>query len=197
MKLKLSFFTFLMIVLSIIGSTAKSQNHESGKIGLAYSINAGSIFNNPLPGSSVKYSVSSASGFELIYFYPTSKSIEWETGVNYSLFNISSKQATLLDSTYTISVVSLPIGVRASLDKIFFINGGLLFDFDMNSYAPVSHQTGIGMYAGLGGKYDFKFGGSIFVNPFVKIHSLIPYTSWKNHQRLFDGGVKIGFTYQL
>ena len=197
MKLKQLFFTFLMIQLSIVGNMVKSQNHESGKIGLAYSFNAGSILNNPLPESSVKYSVSSASGFELIYLYPAGKSVEWETGVNYTLFNISSKPATLPDSTYTLSLVSLPIGVRASIDKNFFVNGGLLLDFDMNGYAPVSHQTGVGLYAGLGAKYDFKFGGSIFVNPFVKVHSLIPYTSWKNHQRLLDGGVKIGFAYRL
>ena len=46
-------------------------------------------------------------------------------------------------------------------------------------------------------KYDFRFGGSLFFNPYGKIHSLVPFGGWKHHDRILESGWKFGFTYKL
>jgi hypothetical protein len=50
---------------------------------------------------------------------------------------------------------------------------------------------------GLAVKYDFDNGISVFVNPYSKIHSLLPFQLEQDPQRILESGVRIGFTYDL
>ncbi|MBV5348356.1 hypothetical protein JZU61_01600, partial [bacterium] len=79
----------------------------------------------------------------------------------------------------------------------FFANGGLFFDLDMNNSSPIDSQTGIGGLLGLGAKYDFNYGVSIFVNPYLKFHSLISFSSDDNKQKVHESGFRVGLNYNL
>lgn len=81
--------------------------------------------------------------------------------------------------------------------KFFFVNGGLLLDLDANSSSPIDSQTGIGGLLNLGAKYDFDCEASIFVNPYLKFHSLIPFSPGDNQQKVYESGFRVGLTYNL
>ena len=55
-------------------------------------------------------------------------------------------------------------------------------------------QTGIGAIFELATKYDFDFGMSVFVNPYLKIHSIFPFQLMRYHQRVLENGKRIGLT---
>ena len=96
------------------------------------------------------------------------------------------------------SLISIPLVLRANFSKIFFINAGTLIDFDFaKDNEIIDNQTGMGFTIGLGVKYDFKCGISVFANPFLRLHSLIYFVPDKLHNRLCDGGVRFGITYNL
>ena len=73
----------------------------------------------------------------------------------------------------------------------------LIVDMDGSLNSPISNQTGIGALLGFAIKYDFDSGISAFVNPYTKIHSLVPFQAGQHHQRIWENGIRIGLTYDL
>ncbi|HBG23832.1 MAG TPA: hypothetical protein DDX10_01940, partial [Rikenellaceae bacterium] len=98
-------------------------------------------------------------------------------------------------SKKSISMISVPVGVRLNFLKYLFINGALLFDLETSSSSSVNSQTGIGAMGGVAVKYDFHFGGSIFINPYIKTHSLISFGMDNHKQMLLESGIRVGFSF--
>jgi len=73
----------------------------------------------------------------------------------------------------------------------------LFLDLDMNNSSPIDSQTGIGGLLGLGSKYDFECRASIFVNPYLKFHSLISFSPGNNQQKVYESGFRVGLNYNL
>ena len=196
MKLK-SVFSLIIGLLPIF---INAQTTEKGKIGLNYSLNGGtSVIQPSLEGAASK-DITAASGIGLIYLKPINPWLEWETGLTYTLYKVKTTSSPVPEVTTrnsTLSLLDIPIGVRAGFWKYFFASGGLLLDLDMMSNSSISSQTGIGLMLGLGVKYDFSFGGSLFINPYGKLHALLPFSSDKHQDRILESGLKFGITYQL
>ncbi|MFV0390883.1 MAG: hypothetical protein ACK5KP_03210 [Paludibacteraceae bacterium] len=189
---------FLLITILILSITLISAQ-QIGKIGSVYSIGAGSSLTGGVKGSA-SYEITRASGAGLVYLYRINNTIDWETGVSYSLYNIKTTPTEGIErevSYSAMSLIDIPLGVRTTFDDYIFLNGGLLLGFGLNNTATFDTQSGIGLYGGLGGVYDFRFGGSVFVNPYLKLHSLFPFTQWTYHARLLEYGVRLGFTYKF
>ena len=192
-----------LLILSAIlftFSTTYAQTTDKGKIGITYSLNGGTSILQPALDGAASHTVTDASGIGLIYLRPINHWLELETGLNYSLYKITITSAPTLQTTTSnsnLSLIDIPIGVRAGFWKYFFANGGLLLDLDMMSNSHVDSQSGIGLMLGVGVKYDFKFGGSLFATPYGKIHSLVPFGFDKYHERILESGFKFGFTYKL
>lgn len=188
--------TTLLFLFSINGF---GQTSEKGKIGLTYSFGGVKLLANQ--AVSKELTPNNAETVGIVYLHPLKSGLELETGLVYSLFGFSKPSATENGANEIdgkISVIDVPVGVRATFGKYFFLNGGGLIDFTPTNSLPISSQSGIGLYGGLGVVADFKFGGSLFLNPYVKLHSLIPFGNWKDQDRIFETlGVKIGFTYKL
>ena len=195
MKLK-SVFSLIIGLLPIF---INAQTTEKGKIGLNYSLNGGtSVIQPALEGAASKDIT--AAGIGLIYLKPINPWLEWETGLTYTLYKVKTTSSPVPEVTTrnsTLSLLDIPIGVRAGFWKYFFASGGLLLDLDMMSNSSISSQTGIGLMLGLGVKYDFSFGGSLFINPYGKLHALLPFSSDKHQDRILESGLKFGITYQL
>ncbi|MEX0597108.1 MAG: hypothetical protein WD512_11465 [Candidatus Paceibacterota bacterium] len=82
--------------------------------------------------------------------------------------------------------------------KYFYASSGALLDIDISKSSSINNQSGIGGMLGAGVNYDFNFGLSLFVNPYVKIHSLLPFAVDNNRQqRIVESAIKFGITYQL
>ena len=194
-------FKFILpIIIGLIPVFIQAQTGDKGKIGLSYSINSGSSVIQPALEGSASHDITHASGVGLIYLKPINNWLELETGLTYTLFKLTTTSSPTPEVTTrnsTMSSLDIPVGVRAGFLKYFFANGGLLLDLDMMSDAQVDNQSGIGLMLGFGVKYDFPFGGSLFINPYGKLHSLLPFSLDKSHDRILESGLKFGFTYKL
>ena len=136
------------------------------------------------------------------YLYRFSKHSELETGIEYSSHKIIINPNVPPDADDTpygsgFSLINIPVSLRFTFAKYFFLHGGLLLDIDPTLSSPIDNQTGLGAGLGLGGKYGFPCGISVFINPYLKAHSLIPFTPDDNHQHVMESGFRFGMTYTL
>ena len=191
---------FILFAIALLSVFTQAQTAEKGKIGLTYSFNGGTTVMQPALEGSASHDVTDATAIGIIYLKPLNNWLELETGITYSLCKITTTSAPTPEvNTYksNLSLIDIPVGLRAVFLKYFFVNGALLLDTELTNNSSVSSQTGIGMMAGVGIKYDFRFGGSLFFNPYGKIHSLVPFGGWKHHDRILESGWKFGITCAL
>jgi len=141
--------------------------------------------------------------YGISYLKPLNKWLELETGLEYLSCPIETKSivstpngVTTVTRSATLSMLSAPVTVRVNFLKYFFVNGGLLLDVDVSSNSIINSQSGLGSLLGLGVKYDFKNGISVFVNPYSKIH-LFPLSFERNQQHFQESAVRFGIVYKL
>jgi hypothetical protein len=138
----------------------------------------------------------------LIYLYSLNKTLDLETGIEYSNYKIIitpnlPPQMDNTPHTENFSLIDIPLTLRVNFLKYCFINGGVGLDMDAGKFGTIDSQTGIGVNLGLGLKYSFKIGLSVFANPYFKVHSLISFSSVENPQRLMESGFKFGLIYRF
>jgi hypothetical protein len=176
---------------------------KNGKIGITFSsFGENYVFRFEELTGAASYDSDYFNTLGINYVYTLNKWLEAETGIEYSRHNIiinpnlppysnnSSQKARF-------SLINIPVTLRANFLKYFFVNGGLIVDLDTSINSPIDNQTGIGTLLGVSIKYDFDIGISAFVNPYTKIHSLIPFGDREYHQRIWENGVRIGLAYDL
>ncbi|MBN2613667.1 MAG: hypothetical protein JXB00_19075 [Bacteroidales bacterium] len=204
--MKMTFF-FTLSILFINQSLLIAQRNETkltaDKIGITFStFGENNVFRSDELDGAASYNSDYFFTIGINYLHPLNKWLEAETGIEYSKHNIiiepnlppdmdnSSRKANF-------SLLNVPVTLRANFLKYFFVNGGLIVDIDASTNSPIDNQTGIGVLIGLSAKYDFKSRVSVFVNPYTKIHSLIPLSDTKYHQRIWEDGIRVGITYDL
>ncbi|PKP12078.1 MAG: hypothetical protein CVU09_00855 [Bacteroidetes bacterium HGW-Bacteroidetes-4] len=151
-----------------------------------------------------------APGYESDYFrtlgiswiYPVNAWLEFETGVEFAEHHITINPTLPPDLENTsrpanFSLINVPFSLRANFLKYFFMNGGLILDIDASTSSSIDNQTGIGTLLGFAAKYDFSFGLTAFVNPYFKVHSIMPFQDSDHHQRVWENGVRLGLTYDF
>lgn len=138
--------------------------------------------------------------FSADYWYPVNEWIEIETGLNYS--HQSFEMATTHSWKNNLAVplqneeyvnyylINIPVGVRAEFLEFGFVNGGLLIDI-------AQHEPGIGSYFGLGVKFESLVGYGLYINPYLKTHSVLPVNLNFNNDRILEAGIKIGIFYSF
>ncbi len=137
------------------------------------------------------------------YTHEINKTFAFETGLEYTknqVFYSPPYYGEPFDSAGRESVVnlfSIPCTVKALFGKFFFINGGLLLDFDITKNRLVDNQTGLGSLLGIGLQYRFSSNFSTYVNPYFKIHALIPFSSGNFHERIWENGIRFGLSYHF
>jgi Outer membrane protein beta-barrel domain len=194
----LACFTFI----SSIQLMAQQREYKSqkGQLGITYS-----TFGQYALGYSTP--VMNDTGFDskkyytlgIIYVYSLNKRFDLETGIEYltSKIIITSVMPNSTQTSETLSLTNIPLTLRVKFLKYCFINGGLGLNINVSKNNSVDDQTGLGYFLGLGLKYDFKSGLSLFVNPYMSNHSLIPFATKKYHQILSDNGLRFGLTFKL
>ena len=141
--------------------------------------------------------------YGISYLKPLNKWLDIETGMEYlscrvekQIIYIGPTTGLFTSQSATLSMLSLPVTVRANFLKYFFVNTGLLLDIDVSSNSIINSQSGLGTLLGLGMKYDFKNGISLFVNPYTKVH-LFPLSFERNQQHFMESAVRFGIAYKL
>ena len=137
------------------------------------------------------------------YIHPLNKTLDLESGMEFSNYRITIKPGVNPGNIYPsygakFSLINIPVYLRVNFARYFFVTGGLFLGMDVSTSMPVGSQTGIGANAGLGLKYDFKGRVTAFVNPYIKVHSLVSFGS-DNHSRqhLIESGFRFGLLYRL
>lgn len=199
-------FIFLWCDFSFGQEAAKASDVEKpglGKIGITYAWwGDNDVFYFQSLEGAPSFDGSRFQTFGLSYVHPLNDWLELETGLDYSKHTISinAHSSPLIDTTpekTDISLISVPVTVRANFARFFFVNGGLLLNKDIKSSNRIDAQSGIGGLLGIAAKYDFDFGLSVFANPYVKIYTLVPFDSENHHGRLLESGMRFGVTYNL
>lgn len=197
----------LFSVLSLWQSHLHAQStflNSKGAIGITYSGLGGNqaFYFESLDGAG-SYSGKGYHSFGITYIRPLTKSIDLETGISYSKYKYRFSNASLgadAPEPYKVTnaVIDIPVTVRWNFLQYLFLNGGLLLGIDADKEDHLDSQTGIGAMIGIGAKYDLKnIPVGVFVNPYYKIHSLIPFTMEKYHERTDEAGFRFGIVYYL
>lgn len=197
--------TSTLILFFVFAFSSYAQKNEAqpqkGKIGITFS-SFGSTDGIQFAKGAASFSGKSFFAIGLNYIYSLNNCLDFETGLEYAHYTISIHPNLPPDMDNTpydeeFSLISLPLTLRINFIKYCFINGGLNLDFDPAISNPVGNQNGIGAILGLGLKYDTKPGISAFVNPYARVHSLLPFSSAGSHQRILESGFRFGVMYRL
>jgi hypothetical protein len=176
-----------------------SEQKKLGSIGLTYSsFGQNTIVRDEIRYGDVTFKDVKFYTLGIAYVRPINAWLEFETGMEYSKHTISIRPIYYLAvHEEDLSLINIPLTLRANFLKFFFVNGGAFIDFNTNDYNPIDSQPGIGGLLGIATKYDFKCGASIFINPYLKFHSLIPFSPEKYQQKINESGIRLGLTYNL
>jgi len=191
----------LVLVFLCLSTLMSAQKGQLGITFSALSDNGVARFRSMEDDSSTDAGKSFTYGIS--YLKPLNKWLDIETGLEYLSCPIETKSivgtingVTTLTRSATLSMLSAPVTVRANFLKYFFVNAGLLLDIDVSSNSIINSQSGLGSLLGLGLKYDFKNGISVFVNPYSKIH-LFPLSLERDQQHFMESAVRFGIAYKL
>lgn len=193
----LSFFLFICFV-----TTIQAQKGEIGFTFSGFSNNAIARFGDSYEDDS-STDAGKSFAFGITYIKPLNNWLELESGIEilqcpaevHSIF-YDQNGFTSYNSKGLMSIINIPISVRANFWKYCFVNGGFVLDVDISKYSPVNQQTGLGTMLGVGLKYDLKSGISFFLNPYIKIHTF-PASFQTNQQHLLESAFRFGITYNL
>jgi hypothetical protein len=191
----------IIACLLTVQMSLNAQKELSNKAGLTFSSFGVNDMFGGINNTDYSYNGSSFYTVGITYIRGLNKWLEIETGLEYSKQNIriipniypglyifmQTKKTELI-------LLNIPATLRANFLKYFFINGGLLIDLDISNNIFIENQTGIGGIVGLGVNYDFDFGLSVFLNPYIKAHSWIYI---EERQKILEKGFRLGVTYNL
>lgn len=177
---------------------------SKGTIGLTYG-GLGSndaIYSSDIIGGG-DYASNGYYSIGITYLRPVTERIEFETGILFNKYSYIFSNASLGPDgpvPYEVlnTVIDIPVTIRWTFFKYFFLNGGLSLGIDTEKENHLDSQTGIGAIIGVGAKYDIKNTPiGVFVNPYSKIHSLIPFQKEGYHQRALESGFRFGVVYYM
>lgn len=201
MRQKLFIVLSLCMISHVLNAQDTTKHQNAGKIGITFSSlgDNGVYQTNKLMGGP-SYLGDGFYTFGFNYLIPIRKWLAFETGVEYARHTLLIESFVFPASDNTsrrehFSIISIPLTVRVNFLKYFFVNGG--FSIDMAGSSSISDQTGIGGHLGIGVSYDFTKCLSVFVNPYVKPHALLAFSSKENGQHIIEDGFRFGVMYTL
>jgi hypothetical protein len=194
-------YTFMKTKLTILAClfTITCAFAQSNTLSAMYGVGSADINIHSILGD-FGYQSEGATIFGLGYTRNITKHFAVETGLTLADNKIrinSFSSGTTVTNYDNIKLVTIPLLAKLTFLKYLYADLGLNVDFQTNytttSLAP--DQSGIGVEAGLGGKYSFgPF--MLFVNPFTQYHRIIKFNSGSK-QELFNGGIKFGAGYSF
>lgn len=93
----------------------------------------------------------------------------------------------------TLNILSIPLTVYRYFKSDFFLNLGTIVDFDLTRKSWIDSQNGLGLNLGAGKEFQVK--SFVFdIAPNLEIHSVIPFNSVNDQQRLLVFGLKLGLS---
>lgn len=194
------------ILLCITFTLQAQQTNSKGFIGLTFSgLGSNDAFHWEKLAGAGGYEGKGFNSLGVTYIRPINSRFDLEAGVEYSRFKYRFTNASLgpdAPEPYIVntSIVGIPVTARLNFLRYFFINAGLLLDVDVSADKSntMDSQSGIGVVIGVGAKYDFRNAPvGIFVNPYYKHHTILPFSMGKYHLRTDEAGFRLGVVYRI
>lgn len=198
---------FLLLGMLVFPELTFSQTDKnaphSHALGLSYS-SFGSdnlVYFRSLVGAP-GYSSDKFQTLGLVFLYGINSSFTLESGIEYAMYTVKvhpNLPPNMDDTPYRTSfqLLTVPVSVRIHFPKYVYFNCGILLESNTGTNNSVDPLTGAGALLGLGFQYDFSAGISVFVNPFLKAHNLIPLSRNSSHPRMIESGFRFGMVYIL
>ncbi len=202
-KLIFLLLTVMFLNINFLAAQDDSSEGKWGKIGITYTaFGENEVVQSVTLDGGRSYNGDFFYTVGVTYVYPINIWLEAETGVEYSEHHITITPSfypgiDLTPRKADFSIINIPLTLRANFLNYFFVNGGLVINLDNTKNSPIDDQTGIGALLGAALKYDFDFGLSTFINPYLKMNSWIPFNAEKYHQRVLEAGFRFGIMYRL
>jgi len=136
------------------------------------------------------------------YLFPLTSWLGLESGLEYAkhtvivIPNLPPTIDVILRESH-FSIINIPLTLHAGLGKYFFANGGIMLNLDTTIKSPITDQTGLGAILGLGVQYTFHPMLTVFVNPYGKLYSMVPFTFDNYPQRVLESGLRFGVRFRL
>ena len=121
------------------------------------------------------------------------------SGLDYARHNLTMVSAPIPKQRSTdsrITTLSLPLGIEWNIGPWFFLHGGPSIDIQPEKWESVDNQDGIGLSAGIGGRYALG-NWTLSILPSVKQYALIPFSNGKYRQRLMTAGAALSVGYEF
>lgn len=186
MNKKVGFLIVFLFVLFI-----QSSNAQVGKVGISFSgfKNAKMLLSGEVKNDFETISSGNYNSWSLDYWYPLNKQFTAETGLSFSSMNFEKTYSYKENELSNVFLLNIPVGIRYNFLKYGFANTGAMLD--------LTHHFGLGYYFGIGARFESEMGIGFFINPFVKVHSVLPFDFKMNSDRIMETGIKIGITYSF
>jgi hypothetical protein len=189
---------FFLLALLTIPFNLKAQN--TGEVRLYYGLAESGFFSFSQVEGAAGHSATNFSEFGIRYIHHTFTSFSLATGINFLNATVSTtpspgSQPSAEAYSETLRMLSIPLLLHVRVGKFFFINGGPMLDLQLTD-STHDLQSGFGFALGVGASYAFdQF--TVFVNPNLKSHALIPFEEERYHQRLAEAGLQLGVGYKF
>ena len=200
-------FLFLGGLLSFhfnLSAQDKADKCTIGKFGIYSSVGTNNVFTFQSLDGAGGYRNDGVFAFGGNYIRNMNQLLDLEIAIEYSKHNViytppfyGDPFQDMTEKKEELLLLSLPVTARVNIGKYFYLNGGILLSFDISKEKMIDNQTGVGDILGLGVKYDFDCGISIYINPYSKVNALIPFSLEKYHQRVWENGIRIGLMCDL
>ncbi len=193
----------IYIVLFLLIFPARSFAQSSHQFGIVYGFAANELVRKDDLMGAPSHDGKGASTIGLRYIKTLKNNFAFETGLEYSQFKFSISPAEHPATQQTsrrekIELLSVPIYGNYTFGKYFFLNGGLIADFEVNKKEnrSLDGQSGLGAGLGIGGKYEFKR-ITLSVSPYFRKHAIFATDKERYQERIIEAGIRFGAGYRF
>lgn len=191
------------IVLLILIFPARSFAQSPHQFGIVYGFAANELVRKDDLTGAESHDGKGASIIGLRYIKTLKNNFAFETGLEYSRFKFSIAPAPHPAVEHTsrrenIELLTVPIYGNYTFGKYFFLNGGLIADFELNKKEnrSLDGQSGLGAGMGIGGKYAFKR-ITLSVSPYFRKHAIFAADKEQYQERIIEAGIRFGAGYRF
>jgi hypothetical protein len=185
----------LMILSLLITGLINTSIGQKNTYGLSIGVAKGFIMKQALDGDA-SYDLNTGFSIGFHYNRKLTDKLYIETGIDWynSSVSVTPSFYPNIDMTpkeYDIQLIYIPVFVRVDLSKYFYLNGGLIGDFDITKDNYITNQSGIGAGFGLGTGFSITDKIVIELNPYLNFHGLVLVDKENYPERICDFGVKL------
>lgn len=184
----------LLILALLMTGLINTSIGQKNTYGLSIGVAKGLIMKQALDGDA-SYDLNTGFSIGFQYSRKLTDKLYLQTGINWYNSSVSVTPSFYPDidmtpKEYDIHLLYIPVFVRVDISKYFFINGGLIGDFDITKNKYITNQSGIGVGLGLGTEFSITDKIIIQLNPYLNFHGLILIEKENYPERICDLGIK-------